>query len=104
MRRTRLLLIAACVLEAAQLPVYGWAFGGPVLGLIAVRAVLTVVLAAFALRQQVVRVVLGALRLMAALVGIVMATLLRDEPALLAALVAFGVLDGALGFALMMRR
>ena len=79
----------ALVFEAVQVALYAGAFGAAVAGLIGVRAVLTLVLAAATVRgATVLRVVLGALRILAGLVGVVMATLV-DETRLA---VAVGVL------------
>ena len=100
-----LLCLAALLGEAAQLPVYGAAFGAPVLAVLSVRALLSLALASFAVRgAPAAQVVFGALRLMAGLVGVVMATVVAGHPGLVVALAALGVLDVALGLALIAGR
>ena len=89
--------VAAVAAEAVALPLYGAAFGGPLVGLLAVRAALTIVLVAFTWRGSAVgRAVLGGLRLMAGLVGVVMATIV-DGTGLVAGVAALGIAEILLG-------
>jgi hypothetical protein len=102
--RLRLLCLAALLLEAVQLPLYAAAFGGALTGLVAVRALLTLALAAVTWRgHTIARVVLGAVRLMAMFVGAVMATLMESR-GLALALGGACILDGAVGIMLLWRR
>ncbi len=101
-RRVLSLAIAALTLEAAELALYGAAFDQELVGLIAVRTVVTIVLFVFAVRGSTVgRMVLGALRVMAGLVGVVMATVVKDAPTIAIVLGSVCALDTGVGLALL---
>lgn len=104
MARLRIALVVTIVaIEAAELALFARAFGREILGLLAVRLLLALVLAGFYLRgSAVARVVLGALRLMAFMVAFVMAVGLEGPTSVL--LCAVAVVDGAVGAVLLRSR
>jgi len=100
----RMLYVVSLIAEGIALYLYGRAFGGPMVGLLAVRTVLTIALVVFAWRgNPVVRVVLAAVRLMAGLVGVVMATIV-DGAGLATAIGALGGAEIVIGLLLLFIR
>ena len=88
-------------IEAAELPLFGAAFGKEITALLAVRLLLTIVLVVFFLRKNpVARVVLGGLRIMAFAVAFTMAIGIQGWIAW--TLGALAVADGAAGLCLLL--
>jgi len=95
----------AVALELVELPLFALAFGVALAALLSIRTILAVVLAVFTVRgQPVARAVLGALRVLAASVAIGMAPLVEGNALFVAAMVAAGAGDVAVGLVLLMRR
>lgn len=101
LRRASVALLVVLI-EVVEIPLFANAFGEEIVALLAVRMLLTMVVGSFFIRpggHDVARVLLGALRILAFCVGVVMAV---DAHAW--ALLAVSLLDGGAAIALFRMR